>query len=51
MEQFKSKEGLGKKGLFLLGALGLTALVLISMPKKVTVVNIGNLYLGKDKQN
>ena len=51
MEQLKSKEGLSKKGIFLLGVLGLTALVLISMPKKVNVINIGNLYLGKDKQN
>jgi hypothetical protein len=50
VEQTNLKEGFSKKGLFLLGALGLTALVLISLPKKISVISIGNIYAGKDKE-
>ena len=50
MNLLKSDKGISGKNIFLLGALGIATTILICVPKKIKVINIGNLYINKEEK-
>lgn len=49
MELLKSNKGISRKSIFLLGALGLIFTVLLSSPKTVNIINVGNININKEE--